>query len=195
MSASDYRALKKANELFISKGYAVSPNELKLIAFHSNGNVNRITDLLSKYQFISNEENRSFAEQLSDALINSKSLEQSNRMKLFNAYIDRLNGGQSDYAWLSNNELINNLDTNLFATRTQAIKDYEKSQIRQLLSSYGVPDENIVMQLYNTKGYNSRSYCANSNLNRTNKRKRSCFKQANTFESSKGSNLYFKSRP
>ncbi len=166
MSAADYMALKNANQIFVSNGYRVSPNELKLIAFHSNGNIGRITDLLAKYQFVTAEENRLLAEQLSSALIDGQSFENSNRMKLFNAHIDRLYEGRRDYEWLSNYDLISQLDENIFSTRTQAIRDYEKSQIRQLLSNYGISDGKIVIQLYNTKGYNAniRSVLESTNL-------------------------------
>ncbi len=166
LSAADYTALKNANQLFISNGYEVSPNELKLIAFHSNGNVGRITDLLANYQFISKEENRSFAEQLSSALIDGQSIEKSNRMKLFNAHIDQLYEGRRDYEWLNNNELIGNLDENSFSTRTQLTKEMEKSQIQQLLSTYGISDDSIADQIFNTKGYcaNIRSVLESTNL-------------------------------
>ena len=158
LSGDQYTKLMKTVDIFESSGTtAVSANELKLIAFHSDGNVGRITSTLEmSYSKISDSSTiEDLATKLSKEVFPTDQLTPGATLKrnVVDNYITSLRSSGVD-DWKSTEEIIKTIDTdNLIKNVSNTNAD---ELLRRIKNNYGsqIPSD-VAIKIANCDGYPS----------------------------------------
>ncbi len=153
LSAQNYSNLKKATQIIANNHYKTNVNELKLILFHSEGNVGRIKSALAmSYANATEETLDRISNQLAKELfpIDLKSTSGLKKLVVDDFITAMRKNGADD--WNSSNEILKNIDTDRLV---QAASSESTEVLLGRVKNYfgGQLSEGTALKLANCDGY------------------------------------------
>lgn len=156
LSGLDYTRFKDASQIFASNGKAFNLNELKLIIYHSEGNISRIKSAITMSDpSISASQLDRMSRDLADKLFPKSGTGANIERRILNSYIDELQARKTD-TWKSGEEIFSDILTydevmrrkqsSSYATRLAELRAINKSNIlsddlvRRIARSDGYPE-------------------------------------------------------